>query len=117
MSHSSTWLTNLQAGEDLDEDEDEEKGEDEEQLAGSSQEVTEPTEHTPLLRGRFNSALLVPDRFQGSVKGSAGPHHGSATVTQAVLMVSPPGSWEKTCCHFTTCFSFLNLLLELVCCS
>lgn len=90
MSHSSTWLTNLQAGEDLDEDEDEEKGEDEEQLAGSSQEVTEPTEHTPLLRGRFHSALSRSRSLSRQRKGSAGPHHGSATVTQAVLMVSPP---------------------------
>lgn len=90
MLCSSARLINLQAGENLDEDEDEEKLEDEEQLAGSSREVTETTENTPLLRGTrgtFHSALSRSRSLSRQRKGSAG--HGSATVTQAVLMASP----------------------------
>jgi len=90
LLYLSIRLTNLQAGENLDEEEDEEKLEDEEQLASSSQEVTEPTENTPLLRsarGTFHSALSRSRSLSRQRKGSAG--HGSATVTQAVLMAGP----------------------------
>ena len=90
MLYLSPRLTNLQAGENLDEDEDEEKLEDEEQLASPSREVTNTTENTPLLRGTrgtFHSALSRSRSRSKQRKGSTG--HGSATNTQAVLMAGP----------------------------
>ncbi|KAJ3569299.1 hypothetical protein NP233_g5140 [Leucocoprinus birnbaumii] len=75
------------AGEDLEEDEEEEKDEDEEQGAGPSEEDLEASEQTPLLRGRVHSALSRSRSRSKQRRGSAGPHQGTATVTQAVLML------------------------------